>query len=350
MSENHSHQRMFLSSATYGSSGHSTENRKLKTFSPAMNTTATSPQVDSHQSSGEHAANNTSWLGENNTMDMPCHGKNNTMHPMYMPELCHGENNPINMPDWAVNAGSILLFLLVCLCCNRQTPAGHRGSGIRQATAAAARRREERKHKDSERRDKAIKKCLIVKQVLNIDSDGNLQLGEVVSNENDRSEDATAVRKEDDGSLLDENNHSTCMICLEPFSVGDVVAWSDPNQQKKAAAASATAAGTTASLALDEQENETKAFGNNQQQSSVCLHVFHRDCIVDWFNTGKKHDDCPTCRATILHEHIDEDEEDSCNGRENENGSDNDNDKDNKREVIYMRYDDVNMHYIYLCF
>ena len=29
--------------------------------------------------------------------------------------------------------------------------------------------------------------------------------------------------------------------------------------------------------------------------------------------------------------------------------SDNDNDKDNKREVIYMRYDDVNMHYIYLC-
>jgi len=33
----------------------------------------------------------------------------------------------------------------------------------------------------------------------------------------------------------------------------------------------------------------------------------------------------------------------------NVESSDNDNDKDNKREVIYMRYDDVNMHYIYLC-
>lgn len=36
-----------------------------------------------------------------------------------------------------------------------------------------------------------------------------------------------------------------------------------------------------------------------------------------------------------------------CNS--NVESSDNDNDKDNKREVIYMRYDDVNMHYIYLC-
>ena len=28
---------------------------------------------------------------------------------------------------------------------------------------------------------------------------------------------------------------------------------------------------------------------------------------------------------------------------------DKDTDKDNEREVIYMRYDDINMYYIYLC-
>jgi hypothetical protein len=69
-------------------------------------------------------------------------------------------------------------------------------------------------------------------------------------------------------SIESDDESSTCVICLAMFRVGDVVAWSRVNDE--------------------------------------CLHVFHRDCIVPWFQ-NPLHNDCPSCRSTILK--VDSDEE-----------------------------------------
>ena len=61
---------------------------------------------------------------------------------------------------------------------------------------------------------------------------------------------------------LDEDNYddATCMICLEPFRVGNTVSWS---------------------------------------KRQLCPHVFHTDCIMPWL-LEKRNDDCPTCRTQLM--------------------------------------------------
>jgi Zinc finger, C3HC4 type (RING finger) len=54
-----------------------------------------------------------------------------------------------------------------------------------------------------------------------------------------------------------------CAICLEPYQVGDIVAWS--------------------------------------RHSDTCFHAFHQDCIIPWLQ-DIRHDDCPSCRAVLLKE------------------------------------------------
>ena len=51
----------------------------------------------------------------------------------------------------------------------------------------------------------------------------------------------------------------SCPICLEPYKVGDDIAWS---------------------------------------KNEACVHAFHLDCIMDWLMMG--HDDCPLCRQDYL--------------------------------------------------
>jgi hypothetical protein len=71
-----------------------------------------------------------------------------------------------------------------------------------------------------------------------------------------------------DGSVSEDVNsiHSTdpntssCSICLDAFQIGDTVMWS---------------------------------------RSDVCRHVFHADCIREWF-MNPKHEDCPTCRTQVV--------------------------------------------------
>jgi len=58
----------------------------------------------------------------------------------------------------------------------------------------------------------------------------------------------------------DEENTSTCVICLDAFRVGDDVTWSKDMQ---------------------------------------CRHVFHQECLSEWLS-NPEHDDCPFCRRTIL--------------------------------------------------
>lgn len=87
------------------------------------------------------------------------------------------------------------------------------------------------------------------------DKDGNLTLGDV-------DPDGKLFEGESISCSSDDEDSTACVICLEPFRVGDTVSWSQ---------------------------------GNNE-----CLHVFHHECILQWLE-NPKHDDCPSCRYNILH-------------------------------------------------
>jgi len=112
-----------------------------------------------------------------------------------------------------------------------------------------------------DKRKERIEQSLSVKRVIAANEQGNLTLGEPIMT------DATPYRDDTSTSYhsMEENEEtSTCVICLEPFRVGDTVAWS-----KQSAA------------------------------DAPCLHVFHRNCILPWLEDSK-HDDCPCCRSIIL--------------------------------------------------
>uniref|UniRef100_A0A7S3P895 RING-type domain-containing protein n=1 Tax=Amphora coffeiformis TaxID=265554 RepID=A0A7S3P895_9STRA len=84
-----------------------------------------------------------------------------------------------------------------------------------------------------------------------------------------------------------DENANTCVICLDVFRVGDVVAWSR--------------------MLLESND--------------ACNHVFHKECILPWL-MHPMHDDCPNCRSQIVKEE----------GTEAESASDGDSVKSNSRQ------------------
>lgn len=90
--------------------------------------------------------------------------------------------------------------------------------------------------------------------VISCDEDGNLALGD------DSNLEAGEIEHVDN----DEETDGACVICLEPFRVGELVAWS-----------------------------------KNSEGETECLHVWHDCCIQEWLR-NVKHDDCPSCRSVIL--------------------------------------------------
>ena len=90
--------------------------------------------------------------------------------------------------------------------------------------------------------------------MVDCDKDGNFTLGDV-------DPDGNSVGERMSCSTAEEDHYSACVICLEPFRVGDRVTWS---------------------------------------KEMECQHVFHKDCIVEWLQ-NPKHDDCPSCRCNIIH-------------------------------------------------
>ena len=70
--------------------------------------------------------------------------------------------------------------------------------------------------------------------------------------ESDNNDDHNSCNDDDD----DDGN--TCSVCLEPFSVDEVLSCSKPFK---------------------------------------CKHIFHSECLIPWL---MKHEDCPCCRTTLL--------------------------------------------------
>lgn len=61
----------------------------------------------------------------------------------------------------------------------------------------------------------------------------------------------------------DEEEPGECVICLEPFELGDEVAWSG--------------------------------------RQDDCKHVWHSECIRSWLRESN-HEECPSCRTILLPE------------------------------------------------
>eukprot|EP00548_Thalassiothrix_antarctica_P001015 CAMPEP_0194132204 /NCGR_PEP_ID=MMETSP0152-20130528/2732_1 /TAXON_ID=1049557 /ORGANISM="Thalassiothrix antarctica, Strain L6-D1" /LENGTH=219 /DNA_ID=CAMNT_0038827171 /DNA_START=265 /DNA_END=924 /DNA_ORIENTATION=+ len=73
----------------------------------------------------------------------------------------------------------------------------------------------------------------------------------------DSSDDRGSTFDEETGNN-DNNDDDACLICMEPFKVGDIVSWSS---------------------------------------SFECNHVYHEHCITGWL---RGHVDCPYCRKVML--------------------------------------------------
>jgi Ring finger domain len=147
-----------------------------------------------------------------------------------------------------IYAAGILMLILVCALA---IPVN-----IPDARQRRRNGENEEKLQDPVERAAAIDKSLIAQRVVAADQAGNMQLGDVKEDITDDARSGTLSAASDP-----ENRVACCCICLEPYRVGDVVAWS--------------------------------------RQQEECLHVFHHECILMWLE-NPKHDDCPSCRTTIL--------------------------------------------------
>lgn len=205
-----------------------------------------------------------------------------------------------NVASTAVTIVCSLCLLAMCACLT----SNHSPEAQRLIRRYKKGKRNDPKNTRLER----IHQALTVQRVVLVETSGNVQLEDVQSFDDlSRNENVSKsiVALEGDGEDLSsivskssstdsDNLVACCCICLEPYRVGDIVAWSNTSTDN-------------------------------------CLHVFHKDCIYLWLE-NPKHDDCPSCRSIILKpipsdtSSVDSDDEDDIEqqrrGRNTNNNSD----------------------------
>ena len=166
----------------------------------------------------------------------------------------HNPNDdPVSFIMWCLACAAV--WLICCSKNRRRIPPRElwRGEQIRenaQRLWAEQAERQQRKEIPFVERQAQIQQNMRSQCVQGLDQEGNWILGSV----NLASAGASS-------SPQNEDDDQACMICLDPFQVGDVVSWS--------------------------------------RYSETCCHVFHKECIHPWFQE-KRQEECPTCRSKLM--------------------------------------------------
>lgn len=159
---------------------------------------------------------------------------------------------------------SVGLFVLACMCwLLKPRPVDMESSWLRRLA------REQEPKESPEERQARIDAALTVQVVTATHADGSLRLGPEPTAE--LEEGLLEGCSSSHASVLSDEMGACCCICLEPYEIGDDVAW-------------------------------------NKRQLERCQHVFHKECIIEWL---ERHNDCPSCRIPIVVDVAKETEEES---------------------------------------
>lgn len=253
----------------------------------------------------------------------------NTTNPLIpFPSLTgDGNNSTLDTESTASKHMSVLslvvsvasVMFLFCCAFPRSTPEGrmHREAMIRRRRERQAQRRsneqERSRMEDSQYREEVVGKSLWIQKVIKEEGE-QLTLGPA-----DVSSGASvggASEQSDNHSMGSDGYReeaSTCIICLEPFRVGDVVAWSrappqftiaiplpSPSPSSSPSTSDVEGGGPPQRAPMPPVRTAVTP-STGAALNDVCKHVFHRDCIYSWL-LNPKHDDCPACRVTIVRE------------------------------------------------
>mmetsp|Transcript_18868 Transcript_18868/g.25956 ORF Transcript_18868/g.25956 Transcript_18868/m.25956 type:complete len:316 (-) Transcript_18868:649-1596(-) len=133
---------------------------------------------------------------------------------------------------------------------------------------------EKNKKADPEERKKIVERSLITSTISSYDEEsGGIILSSDITppqTEKEEEEIINGENKQEPNFDIDDDDEAacSCMICLEPYTVGEKVSYF-------------------------------------RESSLDCRHVFHHECITEWL---MRQDECPGCRTCFLIKSIQEDE------------------------------------------
>jgi hypothetical protein len=214
----------------------------------------------------------------------------------------------------------MLVVALSCLLSSPRTPDDARHRRGRQIREEARRRRQLREEQqkrhsqvsDPSLRQKMVEASLQVQRVTTsqgavltlspVERGSDIEHGAV--GEGSKPLHQRADKSADDGEDDDNdaNETSICAICLEPFEVGHIVAWSRSKGPLHDPECSHVFHRCVCRFRISLSTSETMGWVCSR---IALLFLMQRDCIFPWLQ-DTSHDDCPSCRVVLFNYKNDE--------------------------------------------